>query len=89
MSVNIAGLDKVALLNALWTNSKPAVFCTFSGMTPPSFDSAQAQEAVIKYIDYFCGRLIKSDLTSECVDPCGYDRDYGQGAFQRVVNSLR
>lgn len=61
----------------------------FSGRAPPPFNEEQAKKAVTQYIDYFCGRVIKSDLTGDKVDPRGYDRDNGQGAFQSVVDRLR
>lgn len=54
----------------------------------PKFNEAEAQEAVLEYIDYFCGRAIKCDLSGDIANPNSYDLDAGAGAFQRVVNSL-
>jgi hypothetical protein len=88
MSVNIADVSKVALLKALWISSKPAAFFTFSGAIPPSFNEAEAITAVKSFIDYFCGRLIKTDISGDTADPSGYDRDFGSGAFQLVVDSM-
>jgi hypothetical protein len=87
--VNIQGIDKLRLLEALWTRSQPAAFFRMQGISPPPFNMNEAQKAVHQYIDYFCGRVIKCDLSGNEADPWGYDRDNGNGAFQSVVNSLR
>ena len=50
--------------------------------------------------DYHCGRVFKADFEPYndpskrtnrkiVINPLGYDRDNGNGAFQKVVNSLR
>ena len=41
-----------------------------------------------KYIDYFCGRCIKTDISGDSVNPRLYDRDAGDGEFARIVKSL-
>lgn len=90
MSVDISGLDKVELLRALWTRMAPAAFFSFNpSVKPPHFDEAQAQKAVLSYVDYFCGRCIKADLRSNTASPHLYDRDAGDGAFASVVAALR
>jgi len=89
MSVNISGLDKVQLLRELWNASKVAAFFTMSGIPPPSWNEALAREQIGSYVDYFQGRVIKSDLSGDMADSFGYDRDNGQGQMQRVVDKLR
>jgi hypothetical protein len=54
-----------------------------------SFNHEAAKVAVTKYIDYFGGKAIKMDLSGDEVDPRIYDRDAGEGAFARVVATLR
>jgi len=89
-TVNIAGLNKVALLKALWEGSKPAIFFKFNPSVPiPTWDDQMASKAVNNYIDYFQGRLIKTDLSKDEADPHSYDRDYGSGAFTNIANRLR
>jgi len=88
MSVSIKGLEKVKLLKALWDHAKQAAFFTFSGRTSPVFDEDSAKEEVKTYIDYFCGRCIKTDLRSDIADPSSYDRDWGEGLFQKIAKSL-
>lgn len=87
-TLDIKNLDKVLLLERLWTGQSPASF--FLGLPSPAFDRKRAQQAVSSgYIDYFCGRCIKTDLSEDTVDPWLYDRDAGAGAFARAVSALR
>jgi hypothetical protein len=88
-TVDIRGLDKMQLLKALWENSSPASFFAMTNRHPPPFDEKLAVTAVQEYIDYFEGRMIKCDLSKDFVDPWLYDRDLGNGAFQRVARKLR
>jgi hypothetical protein len=85
--VDITGLDKVAVLRALWSASRVAAF--FHRLPPPPFDAAQALAAVHDYIDYFQGRVIKTDLRGDTIDPRLYDRDNGAGAAARAISALR
>lgn len=89
-SINLSGLNKGEVLAALYNASKPL------GMGFMHFDPApmQAEEAesLLKgqtYFDYLKGRVMKVDLSGEELDPYLYDRDNGQGAAQRVIDSLR
>jgi hypothetical protein len=41
------------------------------------------------YFDYLRGRPLKSDLSGDTFRPWGYDRDNGQGAAARIIQSLR
>ena len=88
MSVSIKGLEKVKLLKALWEGAKPAAFFAFSGQLSPEFDKAAAKEAVKTYIDYFCGRCIKTDLSGDTANPTSYDAEWEAGAFQKIAGSL-
>lgn len=83
-------------MEELWKRKKPASFFnSFAALSnnviPPSnFDKQSALKAINNgYIDYFQGRCIKCDLSEDLVNPRGYDRDEGQGAFQSVVDYLR
>lgn len=89
MSVNISGLSKVDLLERLWTRMKPAAFFAFNPSAAPSFNKDGAEKAVKGYIDYFCGRCIKSDLSGDTVNTFLYNRDAGSGAFEKVVEGMR
>jgi len=88
-TVSIKGLDKNMLLKKLWQNAKPASFFVVNNLPPEEWDDKAASKAVTNYVDYYCGRYIKCDLTGDEVSPRNYDRDYGAGAFAKVVDSLR
>jgi hypothetical protein len=85
--VDITGLDKVAVLRALWEPSRVASF--LAGLPCPPFHNAAARALVQDYIDYFQGRVIKMDLRGDAIDPRLYDRDNGAGAAERAVATLR
>ena len=51
--VDIAGLDKIAVLRALWEPSRVASF--LAGLPCPPFHNAAARVLVQDYIDYFQG----------------------------------
>jgi hypothetical protein len=90
--INIAGINKVELLHALWKASKVAPFyasCDAVGLKVPNFDLDKAGKAVHDYIDYFQGRLIKMDLSGDTLDPSGYDRDLGAGAVARAIAAAK
>lgn len=50
----------------------------------PSFNNVDAVEAVKGYIDYFCDRCIKSNLSGDTADTSLYNRDAGSGAFDKI-----
>ena len=85
-TIDITGIDKVALLKELHKMQKIAGF--FFAVTGPPFDNELAASAVTGYIDYFCGRAIKADISQNSVDTRLYDRDAGKGAFARAVAKL-
>jgi hypothetical protein len=88
--IDIRGIDRDKLLYQLWLNQKPAAF--FTVIAPPPYDADAAKRAVDRhgYIDYVCGRCIKTKIFGvDEVDPSLYDRDAGAGTFQRVVDKLR
>ncbi|CEP03661.1 unnamed protein product (mitochondrion) [Plasmodiophora brassicae] len=87
--VDIRGIDKVELLHALWQNRKPALYFYGSGAPAPAFDHAKAGGAVLRHIDYFEGRCIKTDLSGNTANAWFYDHDTGPGTFQRIVQELR
>ena len=93
--VDISGLNKVDLLEALWNNAQSAIYYQryefgIGNDRPPSF-SRDGEEIsdVKKYIDYFDGRCIRTDISGDSANPSGYDKEWGQGAFRRVVDGTR
>lgn len=88
-TINITGLDKVSLLKNMWDNMPIASFFMQMPHLSPEFDYKSAENAVKNYIDYFSGRCIKTNLSSDFVDPSMYDRDAGTGALAKIVKSMR
>lgn len=89
--VDVSGIDKAQLLRGLWAKSPVSAWCRVNGVYN-EFDAEAAQKQFVEKggsFGYFCGRVIKSNLKEDMVDPWGYDRDNGHGAFQKVVTEIR
>ena len=93
-TIDVSDLNLHGLILALWKNMKPAAFFRFapSALIPSEPSREEIDQALkSKYgIDYLGGRCIKtnfSDLTK--VDTRLYNRDAGEGAFERIVAQLR
>lgn len=84
---NIEGINKTKLLKAAWKKSSPASFFTVNKITPPEF-IAPPLEILNYYIDYYCGRCIKMDLSKNTCTSTSYDKDMGEGTFAEIVASF-
>lgn len=82
--VDITDIDKVELLYGLWLNAR--VPCS---LPHPEFNYTDAADTVKKFINYYHGRSIKCDISKNVVDPWIYNRDYGTGAFEKIVDHIR
>jgi len=89
-SIDIVGLDKATILTRLWQNSKTASFFSNTGMSLPPL-SLDALQAALQsgYVDYLCGRVIKTDFSGMDLSPYLYDRDNGAGSMERIIATLR
>lgn len=91
--VDISGLDKFTVVEALWKNSKVASFFTIAGIPSPSFlDEKEARrvlESPNPCFDYLSGRVIKTNFSTNLLDPWYYDRDNGQGSMAKIVRTLK
>lgn len=88
--INISGISKAKILAALYNASKP------QGMGIRHYDpkpmTEQEADELLKeqtYFDYLKGRVMKIELGTIELNPWGYDRDNGEGATARIVDSLR
>lgn len=97
-TIDVSDLDQYSLIKALWRNMKPASFfnsftAMAAGLTPPSEPSNDEIDRTFhsgKYIDYLAGRCIKTDFGDTTqVNTRLYNRDAGEGAFEKIVASLR
>lgn len=92
-NVDISGLDKAAVLMALYDDAQT------QGMgklhyTPDPLSNAEAQKLLDdlgerKYFDYLRGRVMKVELSGDSFDPGLYDRDNGNGAAEAALRKLR
>jgi len=90
--ISIKGVDKAAVLAALYNNSKPL------GMGMLHFDPAmmttdEARKEIEKmsyglYFDYLKGRVMKVDLSGDELNPALYDRDNGDGAALAAIKTI-
>lgn len=96
--VNIEGLKKNEVLAGLYNASKTQglnaqMERALGRPITNNITNEEAQEALndgILYFDYFNGRVMKVDLSSDVeFDEWGYDRDNGVGAAQKVIDKLR
>jgi hypothetical protein len=90
--ISIDGLDKAAVLAALYNNSQQQGMGFLHSRGQSDMSVYQASEILATgqtYFDYLYGRLMKVDLSTNSVDPWGYDRDLGAGACARVIDSIR
>lgn len=101
-TVNIAGIDKAALLAALYNGSRPIgmghLRAEAAAMTPEEAaeyvgdpktqDNGQSGRMRL-FFDYVKGRPLKVDLDGDILHTRLYNRDNGEGAAERVVAKLR
>jgi hypothetical protein len=89
-SVDITTINPDELLEELWKRSKPAGFFLGTNIPPPQFSLTEAKlQLVSGHADYICGRAIKANVYGgDSADPRLYDREMGEGAFQKVVDDL-
>lgn len=91
-TIDITGLDKAAVLAALYNNSLRLGMGLLQPAGARDMTRDEAADILAQgytYFDYLHGRVMKIDLSSDAVDPRLYDRDLGDGACVRVINSLR
>lgn len=81
---NIAGPNKVELLNRMWDH---VVYAVHSG-SRPEFDGKLAANAVRGYIDWFMDRPIRCDLSGNMARVVGYFRD-SRNALSVIIQQMR
>ena len=102
--ISIAGLDKAAVLAALYNRSAP-IGAGFLQATPGDMTVEEARQYLgagddrsrmfpsvarkTLYFAYLTGRPLKVDLSGADFETGPSDRDNGQGAVARIVAKLR
>lgn len=88
--INLKGMDKAAVLAALYNAAKPQGM-GFLHYDPEPMSVDEARELLDGGnldFDYLKGRVMKVDLSGDILDPQWYDRDNGGGAAQGAIESL-
>lgn len=88
--ISLKGLSKSKVLAGLYNASHP------QGLGYLHFDPAPMTQTEAELIgeehkwdfDYLKGRIMKVDLSKDEFDPWLYDRDNGNGAALKVINSI-
>lgn len=91
-TIDIKGLDKGLVLAALYNGARPqgAGFIQYDP-TPMTVEEATAtlSKSKDKYFDYLKGRVMKVNFSGDELDPRLYDRDNGENAARKMIDSLR
>ena len=89
MEINISGINKAAILAALYNNSRPQGL-GFLHFKPDEMTIEQAERLLEQqtYFDYLLGRVMKVDLSGDILRTWLYDRDNGQGAAEAAIQHL-
>lgn len=89
-TIDLKGLDKAAVLAALYNASKPqGMGFMHYDSTPMMVEEARQLLERGAYFDYLKGRVMKVDLGGDTLDTWGYDRDNGDGAAAKALESLQ
>ena len=89
--VDIKGLDKARVLKSLYDHSH-VQGSGFLQTVPDGVVTVEHCAGLLEkqtYFDYLYGRVLKVDLSGDEFDERLYDRDCGEGAAQRAVDSVR
>ena len=96
-TINIAGLDKVEVLLALYHQGNYqgyGALQAFTGLTREKAKefvedaAANPRHGEVMYFDYVLGRVIKTEIGEDELCPRLYDRDNGQGAAALALKPL-
>jgi len=89
-TISIVGLEKAAVLAALYNASRP------QGRGFPHYEAAPMSTTEAKellkhhtYFDYIKGRVMKVDFGSSDLDTSLYNRDNGDGAAEAIIAGLQ
>ncbi|KAJ7764081.1 hypothetical protein B0H14DRAFT_2539842 [Mycena olivaceomarginata] len=87
-TIDIRGIDKVALTKAQWERSSYATATVQFGTNLP-WNSSEMNQITNFRFDYLFGKVMKVDLNGDEAEPSGYDGDVGAGEFANVVGTFR
>ena len=87
--IDISKLNKGEVLAALYNNSMPLGMGILH-FTPEDMTKEQGEELLKSqtYFNYLQGRVMKVDLSKDEFSPHLYDRNNGEGAAQRAIDTI-
>lgn len=91
--IDIRGIEKVALLAALYNAARPGASDVFNTRTAPMTGS-EAQDIINRTKGPLCfshvkGRALMVNITGDALDAAKYDEKNGKNAAKEVVARLR
>jgi len=88
--ISIKGMDKASVLMALFNNSKQQGMgvLDLSGASPMVYETAAEIVKETVRFDYLMGRVLKVDLAGDEFNEWCYDRDNGNGAALKAIESI-
>jgi hypothetical protein len=89
MIVDIKGIDKAALLAALYNGTSALGMGALHDIGHMTEEQARDIVRFGLRFDYVAGRPIKANIGGDTFETAVYDRDAGEGAAARIVASLR
>ncbi len=89
--VDIKGMSKAKVLKTLYENSYLQGLGFLQAVPDGTVTVEHCEELLKKstYFDYLYGKVLKVDLSGDEFDEYLYDRDCGEGAAQRAVDSIK
>lgn len=91
--VNIAGIDRVLLVQKLYENARPLGMGYLHPLCSTDISYEKAKDLVGKYIDYYNGRVMKIRVPAEGdgdeINTRLYNRDNGEERAEEVVEEIR
>ncbi|MBO5477301.1 MAG: hypothetical protein J6A15_06070 [Clostridia bacterium] len=89
MKIDISKKKKSEVLAALYNKSHPqGMGFLHYDPKPMTVEEAEQLLKTETYFDYLKGRVMKINLEGDVLDTWGYDRDNGEGAAKKVIDSL-
>lgn len=89
--INIKGLNKGAVLAALYNASRPQGmgFLQYQKEAMTAAEGETLLQGERPYFDYLRGRVMKIEIAGDEIDTYLYDRDNGPGAGEAAIQALR
>ena len=90
LKISIKNINIKSLIHELWINAEYSGYLDSSNLKKPDFNWEIGIKQVKPggYIDHFCGKVININIFNDYIDLNGYDRLYGKGKLQDILDKL-